>query len=555
MLTKAQDEVVTSKQELHTFIKAAYSLAVAYKWLSAASEDVLNEVMQICRTALSHLSNYANDKDGLCAEIMKLISQVKIQLQVKPFRNSNYGSFIPDSYSIMKEFSASFTPESFAHLLQRFQKYHASLCNTTYTKCRSSDQIGSERFCITAIGTTVDPLNTECQTETCPPPKTFKQVQEAKQPTQHLKFELCTTEGYTEETQSLDSSWQKPSLGNSGSFRSSGYRGSSDIVREDKLSNQGCATTESCVDDLDNIPEYDDRQSKSKSNKLLLSLSEVMSSATATTSSLSGTRVSEKLEVIQAHIETLGTEGDWVNVTSTMLQKPPGPDGNVEHITQLTPKTTSGSLSDSFTSQSSWEKVSPDFSYATARKQQLNTQSKVETSQTGKSSESDGSFFLLETVNSDCFDLSRDSMQQNHVPQREIRDSSSPQQLQGFGVEQVSAHKKALMRLKLNPQLCTSTEPCTESSYNFLVKNQDEYQTCNDKPNGKACIAEIGNSLCFSCKYGIFANIANESQYWLSQQDYKALLAGVCHDCLLKRLHSEKSKFKLKKHQTAHSKC
>lgn len=518
--------------------------------------------MEICRKALAHFSDYdsdAHDKDGLCAEIMTLISQVKLQLQVKPFLNSNYGSFIPDSYRNIKESSASFTPESFAQLLQRFQKYHASLCDTTHTQCRSSDQIISERFCITALGTTVGTLNTECQTEARPPAKTLEQVKEAKQPgpDSRLKFNLCTTQDCTEEAQSLDSSWQKLSLSNSGSDRSSGYRGSSDIVQEDKLSNQSCATTESDADDWDNILKSDDRQNDSKSKKLPVSSHKVMSSASHTTSSSSGSRVSEKLEVIQAGIETLGTEEDWVNVISTMPQKPPVPDGGAQHLSQLTPKTSPSSLSDSFTSQSSWEKVSADFGYASARKSQPKTQSKVETSQTGKSSESDGSFFLLETVDTDCFDLACDLPQQNHTSQQEIRDSSSPQHLQGFGVEQDSvrpASKKALTSFKPNPQQCTSTEPSAESSYEFLVENQDQHQTSNDNLNEKVIAAEMKNCLCFNCKYGTFANVAIERQYQLSQQDYKALLAGICHGCLLMRLHSEKSEFKLKKHQIAHSK-
>lgn len=560
LLTKAHGEVVTSKQELHTFIRAAYSLTVTHKWLSTNLEDVLDNVMQICQKALAQFSSYDSesyDKDGLCAEIMKLISQVKVQLQVKPFLNSNYGSFIPDSYRNIKEFSSNFTPESFTQLLQRFQKYHASLCDTTHTKCRGSDQIGGERFCITALGMTVGTLNTECQTEARPPAKNLEQVKEAKQPRQDSRrqFELCATQDCTEEAQSLDSSWQKLSLSPSGSYKSSGYRGSSDIVQEDKFSNQSCVTTESDVDDSDNIPKSDDRQNNSKRNKLLVSSHKVMSSVTATTSSSSGSRGFAKLEVIQAGIETFGTEEDWVNVTSAMPQKPPGPEESAQHLSQLTPKTSSSSLSDSFTSQSSWEKVPTDFSYAPAKKPQPKIQSKVETSQTGRSSESDGSFFLLETVDCDCFDLACDPMQQNHTSQQEIRDS--PQHLQGLGVEQVSvraAPKKALMSLKPNPQLCASTEPSTESSFEFLVENQDERQTSNDNLKEKVNIAEMKNRLCFNCKHGTFANIANERQYQLSQQDYKALLAGVCHGCLLKRLHSEKSKFKLKEHQTAHSK-
>lgn len=561
LLTKAHGEVVTSKQELHTFIKAAYSLTVTDKWLGATPQDVLDDVTQICRKALAHFSDYnsdSHDKDGLCAEIMELISQVKLQLQVKPFLNSDDGSFIPDSYRNIKESSASFTLEGFARLLQRFQKYHASLCETTHAKCRSGDQIGATRFCITALGTTVGTLNTQCQTEACTAAKNSEQEEAAKQRGRdsHLKFDLCTTQGSTKEAQSLDSSWQNLSLSNSGSHRSSGYRGSDSIGQEDKLSNQRCPTTESDDDDSDNILQSGCHQNNSQSKKPLVSSSEVMSSATPQTFSSSRVGVSENFEVMQAGIETLSTEDDWVNVISAMPQKPPAPDGDAQHLSQLTPKTSSSALCDSFTSQSSWEKVYTDSSCATARKPQPKSQSKVQTSQSSKSSESNGSFFILETLGSECFDSARDPVQQNHTSQQEIREWSSPQHLQGCGVEQVSvkpAPKKPLTSLKSNPQLCSSTEHSTESSYEVLVENQDLHQISDNNPTEKACVPEI-NRLCFNCKYGTFADIASERQYWLSQQDYKALLAGVCHGCLLKRLHSGKSQFELKKHQTAHSK-
>lgn len=552
LLTKTQGQVVTSKQELHTFIKAAYSLTVTHKWLGGTPQDVLDDMTQICRKALAHFSDYDSDdhdKDGLCAEIMALISQVKLQLQVKPFLNSDNGSFIPDSYRNIKESSASFTLEGFTRLLQRFQKYHSSICETTHAKCRSGDQIGASRFCITALGTTLGTLNTQCQTEASTVAKNSEQVEDAKQQG------LCTTQENTEEAQSLDSSWQKLSLSNSGSHRSSGYRGSGSTGQDDKLSNQRCPTTESDVDDLENISQSGCHQDNSKSNKPLVTSHEVMSSATPPTSSSSGVGVSEKFEVIQAGIETLSTEEDWVNVISAMPQKPPAHDGAAQHLSQLTLKTSSSSLSDSFTSQSSWEKVYADFGSAAAKEPQPKSQSKVQTSQTSKSSESNGSFFILETVESECFDSARDPVQQNHTSQQEIREWSSPQQLQGFTLEQVSvkpAPKKPLTSLKPNPQLCSSTE---QSSYEVLAENEDLHQTSNHNPTEKASVPEM-NRLCFSCKNGAFADIASERQYWLSQQDYEALLAGVCHGCLLKRLHGGKSEFKLQKHQTqtAHSK-
>lgn len=57
-----------------------------------------------------------------------------------------------------------------------------------------------------------------------------------------------------------------------------------------------------------------------------------MSFATPSTSSSSGSNFSEKFEVIQADIETLGTAEDWVNVALALPQKPPRPDGAAQHL-------------------------------------------------------------------------------------------------------------------------------------------------------------------------------------------------------------------------------
>ncbi|XP_039465252.1 alpha-protein kinase 1-like isoform X2 [Oreochromis aureus] len=169
LLTRAEGDLVTSKQELHTVLKAAYSLTVTHKWLGTPLE-VVAQAVQACQNALSSFYSYCHagtqDKDSLCTEIMHLVTQVKLLLRVEPFLNSDKGSFIPDSYRNVKDTSVNFTLAGFAKIMRRFQKYHKSLCETTNTHCRDAkDELEMDRGrpCITALWTTTGTLNTEAQ--------------------------------------------------------------------------------------------------------------------------------------------------------------------------------------------------------------------------------------------------------------------------------------------------------------------------------------------------------------------------------------------------------
>ncbi|CAB1428472.1 unnamed protein product [Pleuronectes platessa] len=257
LLTDTEGKQVTSKQELHTFLKAAFSLTVTHKWLGTP-QKVVTQATQACHKALTHFYDYCHaasqDKDSLCAEIMHLVTQVKLLLRVEPFFNSDRGSFIPDSYRNIADTSVNFTLAGFSKLMQRFQKYRASLCETTNSNCKGTkDEPDGARLCITALGTTMDPLNTECSTEACKVAKGTPQGEEphlrdsdssAGLPPQHS--DQSTTQGSTDE---LGSSWQNFSLSGSGSSwpSSSGYVGSSATEAGAEDRNQNFPTTE--VDD------------------------------------------------------------------------------------------------------------------------------------------------------------------------------------------------------------------------------------------------------------------------------------------------------------------
>ncbi|XP_035531732.1 alpha-protein kinase 1 [Morone saxatilis] len=576
LLTKAEGELVTSKQELHTFLKAAYSLTVTHKWLGTPQE-VVAQATQACQKALADFYDYDSDmqdKDSLCAEIMNLVSQVKLLLQVEPFLNSDKGSFIPDSYRNIKDTSVNFTLEGFAKVMQRFQKYHASLCETGNINCKGTkDEIDAARLCITALGTTIGTLNTECSTEASRVSKDALNGEKPQQrgstsPASHPPQEnnLCTTLGSTD---NLGSSWQNFSLSSSGSPRpsSSGYTGSIAIEREAHASNQSCVTTE--VDD-----DRSDSMLQSATNRKRdlqgctsgVSSHIVQRSTIPATSSSNASSDSEKFEVIQAGIETLGSGEDWMPDIGVPL-KPSVAEGAAQSLSQLNFRTSSSSLSDSFSSQSSWEKISADLNSPTNRNPLLNSLSKAGTSQSNKS---DGSFFLLETLGSETSDSAHDPTHKNHTSGWESGASSIPRPLQSLNVgpkmhtEAVSVFLKPATENSLAtphpnhsqfvPEQCASTETSTKSSFEMLEENLSGHQGSKVTSIEKVNVPQTKNPLCYSClKHSPVAGVVPERQFWLSQQDYQALLAGVCHECLLKRLHSDKTQFKLKKHRTAYS--
>ncbi|XP_042368579.1 alpha-protein kinase 1 [Plectropomus leopardus] len=567
LLTKAEGELVTSKQELHTFLKAAYSLTVAHKWLGTPRE-VVAQATQACQKALANFYDYCNadtqDKDTICAEIMHQVAQVKLLLRVEPFLNSDKGSFIPDSYRNIKDALVQFTLEGFAKVMQRFQKYHASLCEATNTNCKgTNDEIHGVRLCITALGTTIGTLNTECSTEACKVPPKREEPQQrgtnscGKVPPPQ-KPDLCTT---LESTDDLGSSWQNVSLSVSGSPRpnSSGFIGSVASEREANAHNQSCLTTE--VDDSKLESADKNRKRDSQGYNSGVSSHTVLRSALPATSFSHVSSDSEKFEVIQAGIETLGTDEDWMADVVDVAPTPSVAEGVAQSLSQLALKTSS-SLGDSFGSQSSWEKIPADLRSPTIRKPQSSSPSKAGTSQSSKSSESDGSFFLLETLDSESSDSAHDPTHINHTSVWESRpvknlnvDPNMETEVDSVSAEPATRNSSATSHPNLSqfvPEQCASTETSTESSFEMLEEHQSGHSEVT--PTEKASVPQMKNPSCYSCqKHSTVAGDVPESQYFLSQQDYQALLAGVCHECLLKRLQSDKIQFKLKAHRTAYS--
>ncbi|KAJ8246858.1 hypothetical protein GJAV_G00256150 [Gymnothorax javanicus] len=172
LLSKREGEVVTSKQELHSLIKAAYSLTVTHKWLGS-SKSLVHEATEECQKAMKELHAYSaegsGEKDVLSVEIMNLVGRVKEVLGVKPYIKSDERSFVPDSYRSAEETPARFSVDLFSTVMAGFQKHHASVCQAGRMPCKSMAISGGGQSCagacVTAMKTATVALGTEGATK------------------------------------------------------------------------------------------------------------------------------------------------------------------------------------------------------------------------------------------------------------------------------------------------------------------------------------------------------------------------------------------------------
>ncbi|NXX11944.1 ALPK1 kinase, partial [Podargus strigoides] len=173
LLTKNGNSPITSKQELHSFIKAAFCLTTVHRWLYGESEK-LREVSQLCREAMGKLHSYSTssteeeEKGILAKEIMSLITSVKKHLQVESFPNSDARSYVPDSYKSTMEKPILQREVSFEKILAMHSQHHLSVCEVFEKTCRipktapGETQVGA---CITALRTETKNIDTVCTTE------------------------------------------------------------------------------------------------------------------------------------------------------------------------------------------------------------------------------------------------------------------------------------------------------------------------------------------------------------------------------------------------------
>ncbi|XP_074946172.1 alpha-protein kinase 1 [Phalacrocorax aristotelis] len=173
LLTKNEKSPVPSKQELHSFIKAAFCLTTVHRWLYGESEQ-LREVCQLCREAMGKLHSYSTsfteveEKGRLAREIMALITSVKKHLQVESFPNSDARSYVPDSYKGTVEKPILQREVNFEKILVMHSQHHLSVCEVFRNTCRihktasGETQVGA---CITTLRTETKTTDTACTTE------------------------------------------------------------------------------------------------------------------------------------------------------------------------------------------------------------------------------------------------------------------------------------------------------------------------------------------------------------------------------------------------------
>ncbi|XP_061566285.1 alpha-protein kinase 1 isoform X2 [Cololabis saira] len=542
LLTKSEGDLVTSQQELHTFLKAAYSITVAHKWLGDPRQ-VVKKAGQDCQEALANFYDYcragAQDKDGLCAEIMRLVARVKLLWGVDPFPNSEKGSFIPDSYRSVKDPSVRFTLQGFSKIMQRFQKYHASLCETTTKHCKGhKEDTDGGKLCLTALGTTFGTLNTECGDEGGEPLKHLRQTSD-----------MCTTMGSTD---NLGSSWQElPISSGSPPPRGSGYAGSCAVGHQADVTSQSCISTEGDDNRSDSMSQSAD-ENKNQNPRDHNSGFGSHAAPTSPTSNRPSLKAGSGSDAPQAGIETLDTEGSWVDGASARKQSEA--EAGVDSLSQLALRSSSSSLGDSFGSQSSWEKISADPSSPVHTKPRPNNLAKAEPCQSMGSPGSDGSFY------SESSGSAVDVAYENRASRWKARPSHRPLPLESLVHTDVETEVDPAPVKLANPNppaaprhlSPAATETSTGSSFEVLEVKQNGTQhnemTCTEEggaPPG-------GNPLCYSCiNHCKLTAVAPGRQFLLREQDYQALLAGVCHECLLRRLQSDEMQFKLDKLRTA----
>ncbi|CAN8209553.1 unnamed protein product [Coccothraustes coccothraustes] len=173
LLTKEEQSAITSRQELHSFIKAAFCLATVHRWLHGESQQ-LQQVTRLCREALGKLHSYSTsfpeeeDKGMLAREIMSLVAAVKRRLRVGGFPNSDARSYVPDSYKGSVQKPVLQGKASFEKILAKHSQHHLSVCQVFEKTCRihkttpGEIQVGA---CITTLRTETKTMDTVCTAE------------------------------------------------------------------------------------------------------------------------------------------------------------------------------------------------------------------------------------------------------------------------------------------------------------------------------------------------------------------------------------------------------
>ncbi|XP_061275360.1 alpha-protein kinase 1 isoform X4 [Bos javanicus] len=172
LLTKKRDEPVTGRQELHSFLKAAFGLTTVHQRLYGEMETV-RTASQLCSEAMGKLYTFSNssrsqEREAVSQEIMSVITRVKEQLQVQSFSNLDDKSYVPEGFKRGLEKPILHGQVDFPKILEAYSQHHTSVCELFESTCgnNKNKQKGMKTgVCITDLKTETQNTDTVSATE------------------------------------------------------------------------------------------------------------------------------------------------------------------------------------------------------------------------------------------------------------------------------------------------------------------------------------------------------------------------------------------------------
>lgn len=592
LLTKKEHEVVTSQQELHTLLRAAYCLATTNKWMFGPSKQV-NAAVQACHEAAVLFYAYcfkeACDKNILSSEVMEKLQQVKALLNMKPFKNSDPRSFIPDSYRAIEERPVLFTVDDFAKVMECFQKHHKSVCEAfSVPKFGGNHPDTSHVNCITAVQTQTESLATECHTTSHKSSECQHGIQN-----KNILAEPEISDQLTEPvSDAMDSEEKKPGKkgqkakisrisGRSSSLGSSWTSLSDNSGTSPVLVDPFCCTEADDDDGVDNKQsrlndiEYKGAKTANASNQtrrdlffqasashLKMNTQEFCTTLGSEDSNDGGTGASLSNGSSQAYRDLSLLASAVQQRSNQELSSTLGSEENYQITNNFDGKdketrTSSGSIS---SLGSSWQSISFSKSPHIGGLTDVlgNKQAVDQNCDTLPSEDGPGSSFEYLNLNS-----SASSIQKEHFsPPCQTENDASKAQTGSFD------HKQSLQSTELDSFEFLQIDQSEANQGNTTagnikvsppVETKDDandrswmFVKVTENTDSDQCSSNNNNNLFsnMNCSNGCFQGSKMKSVV-LTEQDYRALLSGVCQDCLLRRLPDKP--FKLSHYNKAYS--
>ncbi|XP_006872318.1 PREDICTED: alpha-protein kinase 1 [Chrysochloris asiatica] len=174
LLTKRDGEPVAGKQELHSFVKAAFCLTTVHRSLHGETETVL-AASQLYSEAMGKLytfstSSGSQERETQSREIMSIITKVKDYLQVQSVPDLESMSYVPENFKSSLGNLTLHEQVDFQKILETYSQHHTSVCEVFESACKSRKNKPKDTgVCITALKTETENTDTVSTTEEKPP--------------------------------------------------------------------------------------------------------------------------------------------------------------------------------------------------------------------------------------------------------------------------------------------------------------------------------------------------------------------------------------------------